>query len=198
MTKKLCSSCHEMLPRTAFHASKSQEDGLAVYCRPCHSQYQAQWRGKRREEVRITGIPFDVINPKIEIDSNGCWIWKGRLHEGGYAILSYRGVEVRVHLGYWTYLNGPKPEGMDLDHLCRVRHCVNPDHLELVSRKINLNRGSGNKGEINGRSKLTEEQARQIKMALADGVAVQKLADQFGVAYMTVYSIKRGTNWSWI
>lgn len=128
---------------------------------------------------------------------NGCWIWTGRIHENGYGIISYRGVEVRVHVGAWVGVNGPKPKGMDLDHTCRVRPCLNPAHLELVTRKENLNRGSGNKGEVNGHAKLTEEQVRFIKKYLADheGRGGTKLAKRFGVSPMTISNIKTGKIW---
>lgn len=131
--------------------------------------------------------------PRCDTD---CWIWTGRLHEGGYGIVSYRGVEVRVHLGLWIAINGPKPDGYDLDHLCRVRPCFNPDHLELTTRKENLNRGSGNKGEVNGMAKLTEKQVARIKIALEKDIPGRRIGEFFGVKDSTISNIKHEIIWS--
>jgi hypothetical protein len=82
------------------------------------------------------------------VDENGCWIWQlGRSGPGGegkqYGVKwdKEKRKQVRAHRWYYEQAKGPIPEGMDLDHLCRVRLCVNPDHLEPVSRAENLRRG---------------------------------------------------------
>lgn len=67
-----------------------------------------------------------------------CWLWTGRLHEG-YGIRSGK----RAHVIAYQLLVGPVPEDQVLDHLCRVRHCVNPGHLEPVTRRENALRGTG-------------------------------------------------------
>lgn len=71
-----------------------------------------------------------------------CWNWTAARTANGYGLfhLSDRSM-VRAHR--WAYENmiGPIPKGLDLDHLCRNRACVNPDHLEPVTRQVNLNRG---------------------------------------------------------
>ncbi|MFB6955450.1 HNH endonuclease signature motif containing protein [Streptomyces sp. NPDC056309] len=72
-----------------------------------------------------------------------CWIWTGAKSGGGYGHLSRRGKFIAAHRYAWEMLVGPIPEGLDLDHLCRVRACVNPDHLEPVTRRENLRRGAG-------------------------------------------------------
>lgn len=51
-----------------------------------------------------------------------------------------------AHRVVWEILVGPIPEGLDLDHLCRNRKCVNPDHLEPTTRQVNLRRGFGTVG----------------------------------------------------
>jgi hypothetical protein len=51
-----------------------------------------------------------------------------------------------VHRVVWEILVGPIPAGADMDHLCRVRACCNPDHLEPVSRAVNVARGSARAG----------------------------------------------------
>lgn len=68
-----------------------------------------------------------------------CWLWKGALKDG-YGSQHSEGKTWQAHRLIYTLLVGPIPEGLDLDHLCRVRHCVNPDHLEPVTRAENLRR----------------------------------------------------------
>ena len=58
-----------------------------------------------------------------------------------------------AHRGVYTLLAGPIPEGMELDHLCRVPACVNPDHLEIVTHKENMKRGEIKGGDRWVRSK---------------------------------------------
>jgi len=78
----------------------------------------------------------------VFVSDDGCWCWTGSLYLNGYARFneSLRG-KWRVALAHkwiWELFNGPVPSGLELDHLCRVRHCVNPAHLETVTRKENL------------------------------------------------------------
>jgi hypothetical protein len=70
-----------------------------------------------------------------------CWNWTKHVDEDGYGYFRKGGKAVRVHR--WSYENlvGPIPDGLVLDHLCRNRRCVNPDHLEPVTRRENTLRG---------------------------------------------------------
>ncbi len=79
---------------------------------------------------------------KIYIDDNGCWIWTSVIHkQTGYARFKFNGKMEPAHrVSYWLFV-GEIPEGLDIDHLCRVRHCVNYNHLEPVTRQENLRRG---------------------------------------------------------
>ena len=62
----------------------------------------------------------------------------------GYGVLSLgRGVTMLAHRWSYEHFVGPIPDGLVIDHLCRVRHCVNPDHLEPVTNEENLRRGAG-------------------------------------------------------
>ena len=74
-----------------------------------------------------------------------CWIWTGDTDTGGYGRLyvSRDRTSVAAHRYAYELLIGPIPAGLQLDHLCRVRACVNPAHLEPVTLKENLNRGEG-------------------------------------------------------
>ena len=77
----------------------------------------------------------------------GCWLWTGETNNKGYGRISRGnnryGLRERflAHRVSYELVNGQVPEDMDLDHLCRVRLCVNPSHLEPVSRSENNRRG---------------------------------------------------------
>ncbi|MFL5911455.1 MAG: HNH endonuclease signature motif containing protein, partial [Gaiellaceae bacterium] len=78
-------------------------------------------------------------------EATGCWLWTGTKHGHGYGIIKHGPAasrrSLRAHRVAYELFVGPIPEGLELDHLCRVRHCVNPAHLEPVTTRENLLRG---------------------------------------------------------
>lgn len=70
-----------------------------------------------------------------------CWLWHGAKMKDGYGNFKAAGRFVRAHRYAYELLVGPIPEGLVLDHLCRVPLCVNPSHLEPVTRRENVLRG---------------------------------------------------------
>lgn len=77
------------------------------------------------------------------VQENGCWEWTGAIDQCGYGRLNVGGKVWLAHRMIFERTNGPIPEGMQCDHLCRHRSCVNPDHIEVVSQRENLLRGVG-------------------------------------------------------
>ncbi|MDT0223491.1 HNH endonuclease signature motif containing protein [Gordonia sp. AC31] len=77
--------------------------------------------------------------------SDGCWLWRGSSTIWGYGQFnhSHPGLTKRAHKLSWESSNGPVPDGLVLDHLCRNRMCVRPDHLEPVTNRENVLRGVG-------------------------------------------------------
>jgi hypothetical protein len=72
---------------------------------------------------------------------DGCWLWQGGRCAGGYGVL--RGDGGRVFLAHrFSYLMfvGEIPAGLEVDHLCGVKACVRPEHLEAVSHSVNMQR----------------------------------------------------------
>lgn len=68
---------------------------------------------------------------------DGCWLWTGPKNRYGYGIHSENHKSLKAHRWSYEYHKGPIPEGLQIDHLCRNRSCVNPDHLEAVTKKEN-------------------------------------------------------------
>lgn len=76
------------------------------------------------------------------LDDPGCWEWKGSRLKGGYAHAHRPHRRILAHRFAYELLVGPIPQGLHLDHLCRNRACVNPAHLEPVSARENILRGT--------------------------------------------------------
>ena len=74
-------------------------------------------------------------------DVSECWEWHGTLIDG-YGSFTLSTCSVRAHRVSYEMLVGPIPEGLQLDHLCRNRRCVNPWHLEPVPQLVNIRRGA--------------------------------------------------------
>lgn len=75
------------------------------------------------------------------ITSCGCWVWLGQQNRNGYGRFKRRGERIMAHKYFFQLYKGPIPEGLVLDHLCKVRACVNPNHLEPVTVQVNTLRG---------------------------------------------------------
>lgn len=80
-----------------------------------------------------------------KVELTGCWLWTGHVIRGGYGMWSYtddgRTKTVYAHRASYELVVGPIPDGLVLDHLCKVRHCCAPAHLEPVPQKENVRRG---------------------------------------------------------
>jgi len=75
-----------------------------------------------------------------------CWEWTGQISPQGYGMAWWNPAKTTAHRIFYAWLCGALPCGRgnaDIDHLCRNRRCVNPVHLELVTRQVNLLRGVG-------------------------------------------------------
>lgn len=84
------------------------------------------------------------MKPKSEqqyvVDSaTGCWVWQRTLVKG-YGQFMVDGVKKGAHVHFWERENGPVPEGLELDHLCRRPLCVRPSHCEAVTHAENQRR----------------------------------------------------------
>lgn len=91
---------------------------------------------------------FEKIMKRVHIEDRGyksyCWLWtgphSGKGRGGGYGRMCLDGQTVAVHLVMFTHFFGFIPGKKQVDHLCKVRLCCNPDHLELTTHKQNMRR----------------------------------------------------------
>jgi hypothetical protein len=74
---------------------------------------------------------------KIQTGPYGCWLWQASKNEFGYGLYAHP-VSQLAHRVSYAVLVGPIPAGYDVDHICRVRHCVNPEHLRAVTHRENI------------------------------------------------------------
>lgn len=95
---------------------------------PCHSAATSASRP----------LPYTVEDRGY---STSCWIFGQHIAATGYGQVSIGGQLRLAHRVFYERAHGPIPDGLTVDHLCRVRACVNPDHMEIVTRAENLRRG---------------------------------------------------------
>ncbi len=123
-----------------------------------------------------------------QVDANGCWIWRGAPDSWGYGRKLVCGKVNIAHRWVWQQLRGEIPVGKELDHLCKVKLCVNPDHLEPVSTRENQRRA--------GNCKLTEQQVREIRDFYQLGsMSVNGLAKRYRISQKHARAIIHRRSW---
>jgi hypothetical protein len=114
-----------------------------------------------------------------------CWTWLGSKSPNGYGLFTEDGRRTTAHRIAYERVHGQQAPNVHLDHLCRNRDCVNPDHLEPVSCATNIRRGRS--------SPLTEELVAEIRAARGSQT---QIAARFGVSQPTVCRIRTGRTWA--
>lgn len=100
---------------------------------PPHAIWEIGADGQRRNVAHLWSLV------QKSPDADGCWLWTGSLRSDGYGQYGGRG---GAHREAYRHLIGQIPTGLQLDHLCRVILCVNPSHLEPVTRAENMRRSA--------------------------------------------------------
>lgn len=118
----------------------------------CAKHYRRFWRhGDPKVTSRIVGDDVARFESYLELGCvpdhdpslGRCWLWTGLLNRDDYGVMASDLPTSSAHR--WSYrhhVGDLPPEGWDLDHLCRVRHCVNPAHLEPVPHEVNVQRAN--------------------------------------------------------
>lgn len=84
---------------------------------------------------------------------SGCWLWVGWIDGHGYGLISNKNHAIAAHRVSWMLINGPIPDGLQIDHMCHNPRCVNPSHLRLATssqNKMNSVLRSNNKSGYKG------------------------------------------------
>lgn len=76
---------------------------------------------------------------KIDVRPDGCWLWRAALNEKGYGMFNHHGMK-RAHRVAYAHWKGEIPSGLVVDHICFQKRCVNPEHLQLLTNRENLQR----------------------------------------------------------
>lgn len=98
--------------------------------------------------------------------TESCWLWMGKLQKGGYGRATLNGKQMSAHRIAYEMSGAVIPDGMDIDHICRNRACVRPDHLRTATRKENNENISGayknSKSGVRGVNKRGERWRVQV------------------------------------
>jgi hypothetical protein len=123
------------------------------------------------------------IEYRIE-EGSGCWTWLKATRPNGYGVKKVGGKLVGAHRWYYERAKGKIPEGLTIDHACRNRLCVNPEHLEAVPNAVNVQRGA--------HTRLTRGDVTMIRTSAESNRA---LAARLGVSYTTIRNARVGETW---
>lgn len=125
---RLCRSCKIDKPLEQYWLDDRVKDGRRANCIDCSTN------------GRPPGpIPMNPLT-RHTVDDKGCHIWSGAVHKSGYGQIKWLGKSTVAHRVVYTLVKGDIPNGMVIDHLCNVKLCVNPEHLEAVSLSTNTQR----------------------------------------------------------
>jgi hypothetical protein len=134
-TNRTCEHCGNNF---AFHPKSPRQRFCSLRCakqhRPIYTEATRFWLKVNR----------DGSTPTYRPDLGPCWIWVAAVNGNGYGqFMRESQRQTSAHIWAYETLVGPVSTTLQLDHLCRVRRCVNPSHLEAVPASVNLLRGYG-------------------------------------------------------
>lgn len=167
------------------------------HCRCGQKTRLAKITNKKR--YRVAGMPYRYAHghdrcksgQPYSIENRGyktpCWVWQRHINKSGYGMMrdhSMGGKLRSAHRTYYEQRRGKVPDGMTLDHLCRVRQCVNPEHLEPVTHLVNVLRGVS--------CTITSDKISEVKRLLSQGTFQIQVARLVGISQAAVSDIKLG------
>lgn len=112
----------------------------------CLAHYQRNRMGKSMDTpIQLVGNDSQRFWQKVD-KSGDCWVWTSSQWGKGYGKFTVKDVSIAAHRFAYQDTKGPIPEGMQIDHLCMNKLCVNPDHLEAVTNSENQYRAKEKRG----------------------------------------------------
>lgn len=202
--REVCPTCNRPFPVFAKRAcvicgTKFNPSGLTNVCcsRLCQRVHLGNFKTRFWSRVNKEG----PIAPGMK---TRCWLWTGRLEANGYARVKREDSrqQVSVHRAAWELQHGEVSDGKCVLHKCDVRHCVR--HLFLGTHQDNMHdmhrkgRARQVHGPQHGRSKLTEEQVRDMRKRKDNGASISELSYDFRISYMQVKRICTGERWAYL
>ncbi len=166
----------------------------------CMIHYTRKRRDGTFDTSRIVNNNKLRLELNSHFDKNGCRIWD-RSMKNGYGVAYLNGRLEQAHRASWKVINGEIPKGMQVNHKCHVRACINIEHLYLGTQKQNVadmylaNRQNRPRGSASGMSKLTEDQVREIRAAIVLKVLAKDIAKKYNVSTSLIYNIKNRVGW---
>ncbi len=124
--------------------------------------------------------------------ATGCWNWKHSLQASGYGQINIGGKPVTAHRAVYEKYRGEIPHGLHIDHLCRNRKCVNPEHLEPVTQRENLRRGATAKLTTS----LVSTMRNNAPLFKDRAMAARYYAAQVGMTWRALHRTLCGANWT--
>lgn len=107
--------------------------------------------------IGVMSLYERLMKNSIRSEAGGCWIWQLKPNNSGYGSVSVPGAgKALAHRASYEHYIGTIPDGLVIDHLCRNRLCINPDHLEAVSQAENVRRSDNSKTHCKNGHPLTE------------------------------------------
>lgn len=142
---KQCRDCHEVKPESLFCLSSQHRDKKYPACKACSKKRRDSAKALRveREGKKLRGRP--PVPPEVRFHGlyspepmSGCWLWLGSTDPKGYGKMLGWGKDEKAHRVSYRMYKGEIPAKMHVDHICRNRACVNPDHLRLLTGRENM------------------------------------------------------------
>jgi hypothetical protein len=129
---------------------------------------------------RTSPVEYIVVDRGFE---SPCWEWQRYINQYGYGSTTVDGDTRRAHIVYYERIHGPVPEGKELHHRCENRRCVNPEHVEPLTRLEHsvISHAS--------RRKLSDDQVRDI-LGCDKAISNSALARRYGIATSRVWGIR--------
>jgi len=139
---KTCLECATPIPARRRLCDEHRAERERARARAKSSRYEPVRRA--RAELGRRGTALERFLVKFNLASDGCWLWHAASDKRGYGQFCVNGRLVKSHRWSFEYFRHRIPAGLELDHLCRRAACVNPDHLEPVTKAENLRRQRAN------------------------------------------------------